>query len=160
MIEMSVYPHLSPSSPHTWRDKTFRTLSFEFWSFTAPFRVTLSHQLHPLFGSSSSAFISSLLTFCVCVSPTYHHSVIIVVSSIPRRSFLAFLSHARRFPAIHVTLWKSLFKSWVNEFAITIFHVDVTTYSHVDFGIPPFHLRRVRITTTASASLHVSCTAM
>lgn len=51
--------------------------------------------------------------------------------------FSRFFPHAipRRFPATAVTPWKSLHKSWVNEFAITIFHVDVTTYSHVDFGI-------------------------
>lgn len=30
--------------------------------------------------------------------------------------------------------WKSSLESRVNEFAITIFHVDVTTYSLVDFG--------------------------
>ena len=34
------------------------------------------------------------------------------------------------------TWWKSSLDSRVNEFAITIFHVDVTTYSLVDFGIP------------------------
>lgn len=34
------------------------------------------------------------------------------------------------------TPWRSSLDSRVNEFAITIFHVDVATYSLVDFGIP------------------------
>lgn len=126
----SLFAHIFLQHLAAQRGRTLRTLSS-------------SRQLHPPFGPSSSAFISSLATFCAC--PTYITRrasclPLIIVPSISRRSFLAFLSRSTYHlsPPSHrrvVTPWKSSLESWVNEFAITIFHVDVTTYSHVDFGI-------------------------
>lgn len=68
--------------------------------------------------------------------------------ALPRRLFLAFLSRSHRLPATIAAPWKSSLESRVNEFAITIFHVDVTTYSLVGFRAlaPALHPHRVRST--------------
>lgn len=82
------------------------------------------------FGVLVSPFIFSLsLSLSLATSPHLHT----IIASFSRCLFPAFLSPSHRLPTTVATPWKSSLESRVNEFAITIFHVDVTTYSLVDF---------------------------
>lgn len=94
-------------------------------------------------------------------SPTHHHRVVIVVP-LNLSPFVSFsFRRPHRLLVTVVTPWKSSLESWVNEFAITIFHVDVTTYSHVDFGIlAPRSVLVAYVRTTASVVASASCTVM
>ena len=120
MIAKSICPHLSVVLFRAQRSRTLRTLCLVILLPSEPHLPELSSRYYPLV--YPRPLLSTLWLPPVYVPPIHHHHILIVIPSISRRSFLAFLFP--RLFAIVVTSWKSSFESWVNEFAITIFHVD------------------------------------